>query len=1223
MGKTVTEVTIKKAVLNLKRLSQDDISDPKRIRIEEDARCTKCNQWIDRALRYSGHPEDSQKEETAIENSSIRVDLGDDHLPQFRITSFSFYDRENHLVSLDSGIIEKNEELYMSGYLKIITCDDPSEKEGIPVYDIGPIRQWWNGGFDGGSKNIIGVSSELAEFYLLNSSNEYIPLWNEVQEKSYLAKVVIEFLEHARDNGLDITYEDLANEICDAEPEHGGIVLTPDALVKHSTFVVNQVISYDNALREDEEDASLYTMMASNCIMDLISFSGVKKFKSQVNTKQLSNKPVTKKNAKIGSKATTTPLVKKMFETLFEEQIAMNSTPKKTSDNVKNAVCPVVDCPSCKRFKSKKKLDNSVNSSSDFLCSDEHVQISLSSPMTEYNPYGMQLYGCASIDEEIYMRSEYAMIRPTDPSIPLCVAFLVSFYKDEDDYPMAHIVWFSNAEDSIIGKTHQEKEIFLLNECEDIPISAIVRKANVIRYEPKGNWYKIGGTTESLLLPEICPNDEFSFFYRFMYNGKYCRFETCKNGVDVLCSNGQCKMCKITEEAEEPPSMIGSNKIKFEGVIYHVDDAVFLSPDAFNFKYSYNGEVERKMRRLNEGIGSEKDIDEDKYPEKYRKYKATKNSGPKIQNPFCIGIIKNITKSSNRDYKLKVRVMYRPENTYYIRFFSEITMSKSFNYLYWSEDEEIVDIHSVKGKCFIRPKTSIRVPIDEWSEEGEYRFYYSELYDSVKDDISELSFEALNYPRNKDSTDTTKLNKLPEVPRRLRTLDVFAGCGGLSKGLYEAGISDPCWAIENYKPAAEAFKVNHPDCIVFNEDCNKLLQNVMNGILINDKNQKMPKKGDVDLLVGGPPCQGFSGMNRFNSGEYSSFKNSLVVSYLSYCDYYRPKYFILENVRNFAIFKDSSVLKMCMSTLIRIGYQCTFGILQAGMYGVAQSRRRIIILAAAPGEKLPTYPLPKHVFPYNSLSVQVDDKTYLPSLKWDESAPYRTITVRDAIFDLPPIESGDQMETRSYESPALCHFQRKMRQNSTNLSDHNTKKVSPLIHARIALIPTFPGSDWRDLPNIKMKLSDGTETNILMYPSCDYIQGANSQGKNRGVCQCAKSSKADCDPMDKQAHTLIPWCLPHSGNRHGHWQGLYGRIDWDAYFQTIVTNPEPMGKQGRVLHPEQNRVVSVRECARSQGFADSFKFCGSMADKYKQIGNAVPPPLGLAIGIEIRRACFS
>ncbi|CAB4065192.1 DNMT1 [Lepeophtheirus salmonis] len=535
-------------------------SDPKRIRIEEDARCTKCNQWIDRALRYSGHPEDSQKEETAIENSSIRVDLGDDHLPQFRITSFSFYDRENHLVSLDSGIIEKNEELYMSGYLKIITCDDPSEKEGIPVYDIGPIRQWWNGGFDGGSKNIIGVSSELAEFYLLNSSNEYIPLWNEVQEKSYLAKVVIEFLEHARDNGLDITYEDLANEICDAEPEHGGIVLTPDALVKHSTFVVNQVISYDNALREDEEDASLYTMMASNCIMDLISFSGVKKFKSQ------------------------------------------------TSDNVKNAVCPVVDCPSCKRFKSKKKLDNSVNSSSDFLCSDEHVQISLSSPMTEYNPYGMQLYGCASIDEEIYMRSEYAMIRPTDHSIPLCVAFLVSFYKDEDDYPMAHIVWFSNAEDSIIGKkTHQEKEIFLLNECEDIPISAIVRKANVIRYEPKGN----------------------CFFYRFMYNGKYCRFETCKNGVDVLCSNGQCEMCKITEEAEEPPSMIGSNKIKFEGVIYHVDDAVFLSPDAFNFKYSYNGEVERKMRRLNEGIGSEKDIDEDKYPEKYRKYKATKNSGPK------------------------------------------------------------------------------------------------------------------------------------------------------------------------------------------------------------------------------------------------------------------------------------------------------------------------------------------------------------------------------------------------------------------------------------------------------------------------------------------------------------------------------------------------------------------------------------------------------------------
>ncbi|EGV96211.1 DNA (cytosine-5)-methyltransferase 1 [Cricetulus griseus] len=61
-----------------------------------------------------------------------------------------------------------------------------------------------------------------------------------------------------------------------------------------------------------------------------------------------------------------------------------------------------------------------------------------------------------------------------------------------------------------------------------------------------------------------------------------------------------------------------------------------------------------------------------------------------------------------------------------------------------------------------------------------------------------------------------------------------------------------------------------------------------------------------------------------------------------------------------------------------------------------------------------------------------------------------------------------------------------------------------------------------------------------------------------------------------------------------------------------------MGKQGRVLHPEQHRVVSVRECARSQGFRDTYRFFGSILDRHRQVGNAVPPPLAKAIGLEIK-----
>jgi hypothetical protein len=69
-------------------------------------------------------------------------------------------------------------------------------------------------------------------------------------------------------------------------------------------------------------------------------------------------------------------------------------------------------------------------------------------------------------------------------------------------------------------------------------------------------------------------------------------------------------------------------------------------------------------------------------------------------------------------------------------------------------------------------------------------------------------------------------------------------------------------------------------------------------------------------------------------------QNSLVVSFLSYCDFYRPRFFILENVRNFVSFKRSMVLKLTLRCLVSMGYQCTFGVLQAGNYGVPQTRRR-------------------------------------------------------------------------------------------------------------------------------------------------------------------------------------------------------------------------------------------------------------------------------------------
>ena len=86
---------------------------------------------------------------------------------------------------------------------------------------------------------------------------------------------------------------------------------------------------------------------------------------------------------------------------------------------------------------------------------------------------------------------------------------------------------------------------------------------------------------------------------------------------------------------------------------------------------------------------------------------------------------------------------------------------------------------------------------------------------------------------------------------------------------------------------------------------------------------EIPLPGEVDFLCGGPPCQGYSGMNRFNKGNWSMVQNSMVMAYLSFADFYRPRYFLLENVRNFVSHNKSFTFRLTLRTLIDMGYQVT------------------------------------------------------------------------------------------------------------------------------------------------------------------------------------------------------------------------------------------------------------------------------------------------------------
>ncbi|XP_071643809.1 DNA methyltransferase 1a [Temnothorax longispinosus] len=1252
-------------------------------------RCLYCKQMLNTLTLYQGHPNGAVEEQIALTDPKLCLFIGDesfidesDERPQNKLTHFSVYDLNGHLCSFDTGLIEKNILLYFSGYMKAIYEENSSPEGGIPTKDMGPINEWYVTGFDGGELALVGFSTAFAEYILMEPSEAYAPYMDAVKEKLYMSKVVVEFLL----DDVTSTYEDLLNKLQTVVPPKETMKFTEDSLLRHAQFICDQVFSLDTCAGSDDT-----LLITAPCMRSLMNLSGVT-FGKKSAVRPMRRKPKVK--TPVWSMATTTKLVSNMFENIFAGQLAKHTTNKSlikrrrcgVCDNCQQPECGI--CHACKdmpKFGGKgiqrqacirRRCPNlAIQEAEDSDPESEEQYDDLTEDKTVHDQErnlnknedfkellikkdiiwekkdkrvdgDKTYYKSVIVGNEKIEINEHVLLEPRDPTIPIQVCKIVFMWENAFGEKRFHANRLYRGTDTILGETSDPIELFLSEQCCEASFTSVRSKATVINKKMPENWFELGNVD---IDNDIKDTDGKTFFYQMKYDPESARFENpppdpecpgkishrfCPSCIRLAIST-QRDIPKVYNRIEEKSSReVIYDVVKYKGEEYKVGSAVFLYPQAFEFKHK------RKYQQSKNSKIKLDQVDEDMYPEFYRK-KLDKGilSNRDTPEPFHIGYINTIYATTTdilvapSDIFIKINKMYRPENTHRDLALME---QSDINMVYWSNEMCTVNFSVVAGKCYLTYFKNMSESIEEWSTSGPNRFYFTEAYNPAEKTFDEPPYDIINTSKfgkgkGKGKSIAKKVEKTekkqvfetpvdyPTISRKLRMLDMFAGCGGLSEGMHQAGVAESLWAVEKDNAAANAFRLNNPKATVFTEDSNKLLQKVMNGENVDDNGQKLPQKGDVELLCGGPPCQGFSGMNRFNFRQYSLFKNSLIVTSLAYCDYYRPKFFLMENVRNFVSFKKSMVLKLTLRCLVRMGYQCTFGILQAGSYGIPQTRRRMILIAAAPGEILPRYPEPTHVFNKQccSSNVLVDNKKF--TLAWKKSAPYRTITVKDALYDLPAIKSGSSVEEMSYGGEPLTHFQRKMRGKPYRsiLIDHICKEMSPLVEARMSLIPTTIGADWRDLPNIVMRLSDGNFTKKLEYAYHDPRVGRSSTNALRGVCSCCTGQP--CDPTDRQYNTLIPWCLPHTSNRQNNWTGLYGRIDWNGIFGTTITNPEPMGKQGRVLHPVQNRVVSVRECARSQGFTDSYRFFGTIADKHRQVGNAVPPPLGAAIGHEIRK----
>ena len=383
----------------------------------------------------------------------------------------------------------------------------------------------------------------------------------------------------------------------------------------------------------------------------------------------------------------------------------------------------------------------------------------------------------------------------------------------------------------------------------------------------------------------------------------------------------------------------------------------------------------------------------------------------------------------------------------------------------------------------------------------------------------------------------------------MKSIDLFAGAGGLSCGLKQAGFS-PLLANEWIPQFAETYKLNHPEAKVVVGDVREVSE--------TDLKRKLGVlSGEVDLVAGGPPCQGFSINAPIRS--LNDERNHLFKDFLRVVSSKKPKAGLIENVPGIISLGRGTVVEQIYKELQAMGYTVKHRILFAGHYGVPQMRFRTVFIGIRKFKKEISFPEPK----YNAKAVANFTGARelclsVPPLFAQNLKPHTTVW--DAMSDLPEIDNGASVSPENYAMPPQNAYQEYLRDGCARLTAHYSAKVSQINLDRLKFIPQ--GGSWRDVP-----------------------------------------------------FDLLPAGLKRA-RRSDHTK-RYGRLHPDALCSTVLTKCDP--HWGSFFHPTQDRVISVREAARIQSFPDSYQFSGSITQQYEQIGNAVPPLLGKAIGDEIAK----
>ena len=260
---------------------------------------------------------------------------------------------------------------------------------------------------------------------------------------------------------------------------------------------------------------------------------------------------------------------------------------------------------------------------------------------------------------------------------------------------------------------------------------------------------------------------------------------------------------------------------------------------------------------------------------------------------------------------------------------------------------------------------------------------------------------------------------------KISVIDFFSGCGGLSYGFLKAGY-EVLLGVDNDKAALKTFKLNHPGAEIIEGDIRSLSAKEV---------LKAAGKKQIDVIIGGPPCQGFSlsGPRKFDDS-----RNDLYLSFIRMVEEIRPKAFLIENVPGLVGLYKGQIKDEIIRRFSGLGYNVSYEVLNAANYGVPQSRRRVFFVGLKKSAK--DFRFPHSVF---------DENNY--------------ISCKSAIGDLPALDRELGEDPCRYSvSKNLTEYQKLFRNGAGHLHNHVGTNHSEQTKKIIALVPD--GGNYKNLP---------------------------------------------------------------------------------------------------------------------------------------------------------------